>query len=595
MALPLMPMPLLQTPPSAMRAAPARRDAQRLNDAKPDRSALTSDLRERESQGFAQTLRDARKAADWGKPAEHADKPKPPTREKPEERSRFDDSGSRVEEASSKDSDSVAESAADIAGAAGGPHDGAATDAGAHAAASQSDQQIATGQSATPGAPAGSGTRGAGVLQVVATDGARLANDSTALQTSGAADGSETAAARIETAAGADSAGTAGSAGAGIVAESGGSHSSVTSTSLAVPALASGAQNSDSSAPLATATFVQGQATNAPSDQISGNPEAAPPRNAAAAAAADCAPATTSPSAASDHAEPVRPLDAIRLGTTPVPTPSPSGVDHDAGRHTTVTVLNDSGATSPAPAVARAAQVDITVRLENVGAPATGLDAQPMQLGLSGQASSHGASGNGFAQAGFGEAAGLFGRAGIAEDEAFTPQIVRGLHAMMNQRGGAMTLRLDPPELGELRVQMTIARGVVTAEFHASTPQAQTLLERNMAALRHSLESQGLTVERLSVHAGATQHGQQHAMANDDSGSSQQQSNASWSSQQDAAGSESRGRREQDAPAPQMREWEGEGFSFESLLGKDAGSPTLEVAGLAAERRGSATIGDFAR
>jgi flagellar hook-length control protein FliK len=591
MALPLMPLPLLQTPPSAMPAAPARRDAHRLSDAKPDRSALTSNLRERESQEFAQTLRDARKAADRGKLAERAATPKPQSRERIEERSKLDQSGSRIEEASSKDSDSLVEGMAEIAGEAAVPHDDAATDAGGQIAVRRpSDQETTTGQPATSNASAGSGTSGAGVMEVVAADGALLASDSTARQTSGAADGSETAAARNETAAGAGSTGAAASPGAGVVAVPGGSNPNVAPTSLAAPAL--GAQNPESSAPVTPAALVQGQATNAPSEQIPRNLKAGSPRNAAAAVA-DGAPATTSPSAASEGAEPEKRLGAASPGT--VPAPSPSGVEHDAGRRTAVAMLNDSGAMSSAPAVVRAAQVDLTVRLENAGASATGLDSQPMQLGLSSQASSRGTSSNGFAQAGFGEAAGLFDRAGIAEDDSFTPQIVRGLHAMTNQRGGAMTLRLDPPELGELRVQMTIARGVVTADFHAGTPQAQTLLDKHMAALRHSLESQGLTVERLSVHAGATQHGQQHAMTRDDSGSSQQQSNSSWSSQQDAAGSESRGRREQDAPAPQMREWEGEGFSFESLLGKDAGSLALEVASLAAERRGSAAFGGYAR
>jgi flagellar hook-length control protein FliK len=38
-----------------------------------------------------------------------------------------------------------------------------------------------------------------------------------------------------------------------------------------------------------------------------------------------------------------------------------------------------------------------------------------------------------------------------------------------------MTMRLDPPELGQLRVQMTLARGTVSASFIAQTPSGTRL------------------------------------------------------------------------------------------------------------------------
>ncbi len=87
------------------------------------------------------------------------------------------------------------------------------------------------------------------------------------------------------------------------------------------------------------------------------------------------------------------------------------------------------------------------------------------------------------------------------EDAPTTGRVIRGLTAMLHQRGGNMTMRLDPPALGQLRVQMTIAGGAVTAEFQPGTAEAQALLDRSLATLRSALESQGLTVERLTVHA----------------------------------------------------------------------------------------------
>ena len=60
-------------------------------------------------------------------------------------------------------------------------------------------------------------------------------------------------------------------------------------------------------------------------------------------------------------------------------------------------------------------------------------------------------------------------------------------------------LRLTPPELGTLRIQMSIAEGVVSAQFTATSEQTQLLLERGLPMLRASLEQQGLTVDKLAV------------------------------------------------------------------------------------------------
>lgn len=126
--------------------------------------------------------------------------------------------------------------------------------------------------------------------------------------------------------------------------------------------------------------------------------------------------------------------------------------------------------------------------------------------------------------------------------DVLSSQVLRGLNAMVNQRGGVLNMRLEPPELGQLRVQMTIARGVVTAQFHASTQQAQALLDQSMASLRSALENHGLTVDRLTVTTSAPN---QHADVRD--GQSDEQ--APHQQHGDAGQGRSRGRR--DDPADQ--------------------------------------------
>ncbi len=114
---------------------------------------------------------------------------------------------------------------------------------------------------------------------------------------------------------------------------------------------------------------------------------------------------------------------------------------------------------------------------------------------------------------------------GLEDAPNTSARVVRGLTAMLNQRGGVMTMRLEPPSLGQLRVQMTVARGAVTAQFQPATIEAQALLERSLATLRLALESQGLSVERLTVHpAPAPAPGREAA---EDQSQQQQQQQAS--------------------------------------------------------------------
>ena len=78
-------------------------------------------------------------------------------------------------------------------------------------------------------------------------------------------------------------------------------------------------------------------------------------------------------------------------------------------------------------------------------------------------------------------------------------RLARGLASAVNQKGGAVTLRLTPPEMGTVRIQMQLTGTTLAASFHAETASAHALLSQQLGQLRTSLESQGLHVERLSV------------------------------------------------------------------------------------------------
>jgi flagellar hook-length control protein FliK len=84
-------------------------------------------------------------------------------------------------------------------------------------------------------------------------------------------------------------------------------------------------------------------------------------------------------------------------------------------------------------------------------------------------------------------------------DQLNTARLTRGLQNALQQRGGALTLRLTPPDMGTVRIQLHVHGATVTANFQAETESARSLLTNQMAQLRHALESHGLTVDRLSV------------------------------------------------------------------------------------------------
>jgi len=86
-------------------------------------------------------------------------------------------------------------------------------------------------------------------------------------------------------------------------------------------------------------------------------------------------------------------------------------------------------------------------------------------------------------------------------DTLNSARLTRGLNSAVSQQGGAVTLRLTPPDLGTVRIQLNLQGTNVTAQFHAETDSAQRLLTQQLGQLRTSLESQGLNVEKLGVQA----------------------------------------------------------------------------------------------
>ncbi len=68
-----------------------------------------------------------------------------------------------------------------------------------------------------------------------------------------------------------------------------------------------------------------------------------------------------------------------------------------------------------------------------------------------------------------------------------------------NDRGGPLQLRLSPPELGSLKIQLTLKDGGLSASLEADNSNARKLLLDHLPALRDRLAEQNIRVDRFDV------------------------------------------------------------------------------------------------
>jgi flagellar hook-length control protein FliK len=66
-------------------------------------------------------------------------------------------------------------------------------------------------------------------------------------------------------------------------------------------------------------------------------------------------------------------------------------------------------------------------------------------------------------------------------------------------RDGTLQLRLSPPELGSLKLQLTVKDGVMTAALETDNANARRVLLEHLPALRDRLAEQNIRVERFDV------------------------------------------------------------------------------------------------
>ena len=112
--------------------------------------------------------------------------------------------------------------------------------------------------------------------------------------------------------------------------------------------------------------------------------------------------------------------------------------------------------------------------------------------------------------------------------QAFDASAKRAMQAAVRQSGGSLNMRLTPDTLGTLRISLDIRAGAATVNIQVGTQGTADLLANSLPALRSSLESNGLSVDRLS-----TQLNPSLASASkDDAGNNQKQGDSNQNQQQ---------------------------------------------------------------
>ncbi len=89
--------------------------------------------------------------------------------------------------------------------------------------------------------------------------------------------------------------------------------------------------------------------------------------------------------------------------------------------------------------------------------------------------------------------------ASFAQRQEIFSQVEQGMLRQLADGSRQMTLQLNPQELGQLTLILSVKGGEVKALIRAETPEATAALSDQMNQLRASLEEQGLKVAQLDV------------------------------------------------------------------------------------------------
>ena len=100
------------------------------------------------------------------------------------------------------------------------------------------------------------------------------------------------------------------------------------------------------------------------------------------------------------------------------------------------------------------------------------------------------------------------------KDPESVQELARVVRSNLGSRHASMTLRLDPPELGTVRIDVRMNNQALTLHIEAQTEAGRDALQSRLSDLKQALEQHGVRVERAEVELRPptpTSHGQDAA------------------------------------------------------------------------------------
>jgi len=86
-----------------------------------------------------------------------------------------------------------------------------------------------------------------------------------------------------------------------------------------------------------------------------------------------------------------------------------------------------------------------------------------------------------------------------AEAQKVMDQVVKGVSGSLGEGRSHITIRLSPPDLGNVSVRLVMENGALTAKLFAEQANTRSLLEQHANTLRNSLAEQGIKIDNVAV------------------------------------------------------------------------------------------------
>lgn len=93
-----------------------------------------------------------------------------------------------------------------------------------------------------------------------------------------------------------------------------------------------------------------------------------------------------------------------------------------------------------------------------------------------------------------------------AEREANIARLLKSIHSQIRGEKSVTTMRLNPQELGSLRVQLTMQQQTLVLRVDTQTDLAHRMLREELDSLRHGLEAAGIRLERAEIRPPEASH-----------------------------------------------------------------------------------------